>query len=94
MESSECCEYLSMNELPSCLNFNINKTETIDYNKINYNDFTINIIRQKRHKYLLQLPYYDNYLEGIIKIANSEKPIKQLDDMIELPNITSLRFDN
>ena len=94
MESSSCIDYLENNYLPSCLNFNINKTETIDYNKINYNDFTINIIRQKRHKYLLQLPYYDNYLEGIIKIANSEKPIKQLDDMIELPNITSLRFDN
>lgn len=94
MNSSECCEYLSMNELPLCLNFNITKCETIDYNKINYNDFTINIIRQKRHKYLLQLPYYNNYLEGIIKIANSEKPIKQLDDIIDLPNITSLRFDN
>ena len=96
MESSECLDYLENNHLPPCLNFNIGKTETIDFNKINYNDYTINIIRQKRHKYLLQLPYYDNYLEGIIKIANSEKPIKQLEKLENnvLPTITSLYFDN
>lgn len=81
MDSSECIDYLNNDELPPCLNFNLNKTETIDYNKINYNDYTINIVRQKRHKYLLQLQGYDKYLLNIIEIANCEKPIKQLDDM-------------
>lgn len=81
MDSSECIEYLNNNHLPACLIFNLNKTETIDYSKINYNDYTINIVRQKRHKYLLQLQGYDKYLLNVIEIANYEKPIKQLDDM-------------
>lgn len=81
MDSSDCIEYLNNDELPPCLNFNLNKTETIDYSKINYNDYTINIVRQKRHKYLLQLQGYDKYLLNVIEIANYEKPIKQLNDM-------------
>lgn len=95
MNSYECLECLEHYQLPSCLNFDINKCETIDYNKINYNDYTKNIIRQKRHKYLLRLPFYDNYLEAIIKIANSEKPIRQLNDLV--PNLiikNNLYFDN
>ena len=83
MDSSECIDYLNNNELPPCLMFNLNKTETIDYSKINYNDYTINIVRQKRHKYLLELPGYDKYLEGIIEVANLEKPIKQLEQILE-----------
>jgi hypothetical protein len=88
MESIDCIEYLQNDELPPCLNFNINKTETFDYNKINYNDYTLNIVRQKRHKYLLKLPFYDEYLIKVIEVANSEKPIKQLNDLniIELIN--------
>jgi hypothetical protein len=88
MESIDCINYLEVNELPPCLNFNINKTETFDYNKINYNDYTLNIVRQKRHKYLLKLPFYDDYLIKVIEVANSEKPIKQLNDLniIELTN--------
>lgn len=81
MESTDCMDYLSVNELPPCLNFNINKSETIDFNKINYNDYTLNIVRQKRHKYLLKLPFYDEYLIKVIEVANSEKPIKQLENM-------------
>lgn len=81
MNSEECIEYLSYDTLPPCLNFNLNKSEIIDFNKINYNDYTINIVRQKRHKYLLELPGYDKYLERIIEVANNEKAIKQLDDM-------------
>jgi hypothetical protein len=91
MNSFECLECLENNQLPPCLNYNINKNETFDFSKINYNDYTTNIIKQKRHKYLLQLPYYDKYLEEVIKIANSEKPIKQLDDMMLNCN---LYFDN
>jgi len=83
MDSSECIEYLNNNLLPPSLNFNLNKTETIDFNKINYNDYTINIVRQKRHKYLLELPGYDKYLEAIIEVANLEKPIKQLEQILE-----------
>jgi hypothetical protein len=83
MDSSDCIEYLNNDELPPCLNFNLNKTETIDYSKINYNDYTINIVRQKRHKYLLDLPGYDKYLESIIEVANKEKPLKQLEQILE-----------
>lgn len=81
MNSEDCIEYLTYKELPYCLNFNLSKTEIIDFNKINFNDYTINIIRQKRHKYLLTLTGYDKYLENIIEIANKEKPLKQLDDI-------------
>ncbi len=94
MNSIECLQYLENNHLPPCLNYNINKTETFDFSKINYNDFTTNIIKQKRHKYLLQLPYYDKYLEEVIKIANSEKPINQLDKMNNDNNKSHLYFDN
>ena len=83
MNSEECIEYLSYDLLPPCLNFNIDKCEIIDFNKINYNDYTINIVRQKRHKYLLELPGYDKYLENIIEVANREKPIKQLEQILE-----------
>ena len=82
MNSEECIEYLSYDELPPCLNFNLNKTETINYDMINYNDYTLNIIRQKRHKYLLTLPGYDKYLEKIIEVANKEKPLRQLEQIL------------
>ena len=81
MNSGDCVEYLTYKELPPSLNFNLSKTEIIDFNKINFNDYTINILRQKRHKYLLTLTGYDKYLENIIEIANKEKPLKQLDDV-------------
>jgi hypothetical protein len=96
MNSNECLEYLNQGQLPPCLEFNINKNEIIDFTKLNYNDYTINILRQKRHKYLLKLPFYSDYLEEVVKIANSEKPIKQLEEMKlnEEHLITHLYFDN
>lgn len=83
MDTEDCIEYLNSNALPPCLNFNLNKTEIIEWNKINYNDYSINIVRQKRHKYLLDLPGYDKYLESIIEVANKEKPLKQLEQILE-----------
>ena len=89
MESIDCVNCLNYEILPPCLNFNINKTEKFDYTKINYNDYTLNIVRQKRHKYLLKLPFYEDYLIKVIEVANCEKPIKQIDDM----NIDELAID-
>lgn len=89
MESIDCVNCLNYDILPPCLNFNINKTETFDYTKINYNDYTLNIVRQKRHKYLLKLPFYDEYLFKIIEVANNEKPIKQLEEI----NMNELTVD-
>jgi len=107
MDFLDCCEYLENNELPNCLNFNINKYVTddspaascceVDLNKINYNDYTINIINQKKHKYLLKMPFYINYVQELINIANIEKPIKQLEEMNLIlleKNINNLHFDN
>lgn len=83
MNAGECIEYLQCNALPPCLNFNIAKSETINYNMIHYNDYAINIVRQKRHKYILGMPGYNKYLEKIIEEANKEKPIRQLEQILE-----------
>jgi hypothetical protein len=121
MDFLNCCEYLENNELPDCLNFNINKYAVasccelpdclnfninkyavascceVDLNKINYNDYTINIINQKKHKYLLKMPFYINYVQELINTANIEKPLKQLEEMniiLLQQNINNLHFDN
>jgi len=90
MNSVDCIDYLIAGELPSCLNFNLDINQMIDFNKINYNDYTKIIINQKRHKYLLKMQYYDLYLNEQIIQAHNMGPLQQWE---QLRSLTSHNID-
>ena len=67
MKSAEAVIFLNNGVLPSPLDYNINHTETIDFQKLQYNNIGGVLYQNKNYKQLLNLPIFKNIIDKEIE---------------------------
>lgn len=67
MKAGEAIYLLNNGILPEPLDYNITHTERIDYSKLEYNDISKILYKNKNYKQLLSIPIFRNVIEKEIE---------------------------